>query len=183
MNYGAGQNCLCAVYHKEWCESGGAIRRGSQPPEYGVELLYPVHIGFFKGPHQSGFDAAHDETICTFDLTVSLWVIDRSIVELNAQVSAPQLYFIRGEVCAVIGDNTMGDTIMVYDPDMKSITGPDSAVLTGLASIHLVNLSTMTNRYFILWVPPLRGPTISSPQTAKSQVMGMVRRALGGIWL
>ena len=52
-------------------------------------------------------------------------------------------------------------------PDMKSITGLDSAVLTGLASIHLVNLSTMTNRYFFLWLPPLRGPTMSSPQTAK----------------
>ena len=28
------------------------------------------------------------------------------------------------------------------------ITGPASAVLIGLASIHLVNLSTMTSRYF-----------------------------------
>src|SRR3954463_4798352 len=67
--------------------------------------------------------------------------------------------------------------------DMKSITGPDSAVLTGLASIHLVNLSTMNNKYFFLWVPPLRGPTMSSPHTVKGQVMGIVRRALGGIWL
>src|SRR3954466_8567381 len=66
---------------------------------------------------------------------------------------------------------------------MKSITGPDSAVLTGLASIHLVNLSTMTSKYFFLWVPPLRGPTMSSPQTAKGQVMGIVWRAVGGIWL
>ena len=66
---------------------------------------------------------------------------------------------------------------------MKSITGTDSAVLTGLASIHLVNLSTMTNKYFFLWLPSLRGPTISSPQTAKGQVMGIVWRAVGGIWL
>src|SRR3954468_23840437 len=66
---------------------------------------------------------------------------------------------------------------------MKSITGPDSAVLTGLASIHLVNLSTMNSKYFFLWVPPLRGPTMSSPQTAKGHVMGIVWRAVGGIWL
>ena len=48
------------------------------------------------------------------------------------------------------------------------------------ASINLVNLSTMTNKYFFLWLPPLRGPTISSPQTAKGQVMGIV---CSGIWL
>ena len=29
MNYVTGQNCFCAVYHEEWCVSGGAIRRGS----------------------------------------------------------------------------------------------------------------------------------------------------------
>ena len=63
---------------------------------------------------------------------------------------------------------------------MKSITGPDSAVLTGLASIHLVNLSTMTNKYLGLWVPPLRGPTMSSPQTVNGQVMGIVLRVVGG---
>ena len=31
--------------------SGGAIRRGPQPPEYGVELLYPVRVRFLEGPH------------------------------------------------------------------------------------------------------------------------------------
>ncbi len=77
----------------------------------------------------------------------------------------------------------MGDAVTVYNPDIKSITGPDSAVLTGLASIHLVNLSTMTSKYFCLWVPPLRGPTMSSPQTRKGQVMGIVWRVVGGIWL
>ena len=39
---------------------------------------------------------------------------------------------------------------------MKSIIGPDSAVLTGLASIHLVNLSTMTNKYFFLMASPYK---------------------------
>ena len=44
MDYVAWQYCLCAVYHKKWCESGGAIQRGPQPPEYGVELLDLVRI-------------------------------------------------------------------------------------------------------------------------------------------
>ena len=51
MNYVARQNFLCAVHHKEWCVSGGAIRRGPQPPEYGVELLYLVRIRFLEGLH------------------------------------------------------------------------------------------------------------------------------------
>ena len=41
-------------------------------------------------------------------------------------------------------------------PDMKPITGPNSAILTGLASIHLVNLSTMTNKYFFLMASPFK---------------------------
>ena len=49
MNYIAGQNCLCAVYHKKWCESGSAVWRGPQPPEYGVELLYPMRAIFREG--------------------------------------------------------------------------------------------------------------------------------------
>ena len=44
MNDVAGQNCLCAVYHKKWCESGSTVRRCPQPPEYGVELLDPVRV-------------------------------------------------------------------------------------------------------------------------------------------
>ena len=48
MNYVAGQNRLCAVHHKEGCVSGSTIRRGPQPPEYGVELLYPVLLDFVK---------------------------------------------------------------------------------------------------------------------------------------
>ena len=50
-----------------------------------------------------------------------------------------------------------------------------SQFVTGLASIHLVNLSIITKR----WVYPegafLKGPTISSPQTAKGHVIGIVR--------
>ena len=119
MNYVAGQDCLCAVHHKKWCVSGGAIRHGPQPLEYGVELLYPVRVRFLEGPHLFGFDAAHDETICTFDLTVSLWVIDGSIIELDAHVFAPEFYLIGRKICAVIGDDVVGDAITVYDPGYK----------------------------------------------------------------
>ena len=48
MNYVARQNGLCAVHHEEWCVFGGAVRRGPQPPEYGVELLYLVRVRFLR---------------------------------------------------------------------------------------------------------------------------------------
>ena len=56
----------------------------------------------------------------------------------------------------------------------KAAACADFAVVTGFASIHFVNLSTATSR----WVKPpgslLRGPTMSSPQTAKGHVIGIV---------
>src|SRR3954467_14735816 len=42
----------------------------------------------------------HDKTICSLDLTVSLWVIDGSIIELNAHVFAPEFYLDGSEVRA-----------------------------------------------------------------------------------
>ena len=66
-------------------------------------------------------------------------------------------------------------------PDIKTITGPDTAVLTDLASIHLVNLSTMTNKYFFLVASPFKGSDHIQPQTAKGHVMGIVWRVVGGI--
>ena len=75
----------------------------------------------------------------------------------------------------------MWDTITVYSARDKIYHRSGFSRFTGLASIHLVNLFTITNKYFFLWLPPLRGPTISSPQTAKGQVMGIVLKAVGGI--
>ena len=118
-----------------------------------------------------------------FDLAVRLWVIDGSIVELDAHVFAPEFYLVDREVRAVVSDDVVGDAITVYNPRYEVYHQSGFGFLIGLASIHLVNLSTMTNKYFFLWVPPLRGPTISSPQTAKGHVMGIVWRAVGGMWL
>ena len=63
--------------------------------------------------------AAHDKTICMFDLAVSSWVIDGGIIELDAHVFAPEFYLVGREVRAVVNDDAMGDAIMVYDPGYK----------------------------------------------------------------
>ena len=54
--------------------------------------------------------------------------------------------------------------------------GPFS-FLIGFASIHLVNLSMVMSKCVMLPPAVLNGPTMSSPQTAKGQVRGMVLSA------
>jgi hypothetical protein len=49
-----------------------------------------------------------------------------------------------------------------------------SQFVTGMTSTHLVNLSMATRRWVFLQGDMLKGPTISSPQTAKGQVKGIV---------
>ena len=51
-----------------------------------------------------------------FDLAVSLWVIDGSIIELDAHVFAPEFYLVGRKVRAVISDDAVGDAVMVYNP-------------------------------------------------------------------
>jgi hypothetical protein len=55
-----------------------------------------------------------------------------------------------------------------------------SHLLMGFASIHLVNLSTMTRIWVIFPLAGLKAPTISRPQTAKGQVNGIVFNADAG---
>ena len=105
-------------------------------------------------------------------MTICFRVIDRGVIELNAHLAAPSFHLIGCEIGAIIGDDDVGDTIVVHNPDMKSITGPDSAVLTSLASIHLVNLSTMTNRYFFLVASSFKGSDHIEPPDHKGPSYG-----------
>ena len=64
---------------------------------------------------------------------------------------------------------------------MKPIAVLASRFLIGLASIHLVNLSTATSTCVNPLLPVLSGPTISNPQTAKGHTSGMVFMAEAGL--
>src|SRR3954471_24278431 len=55
-----------------------------------------------------------------------------------------------------------------------------SSFLMGLAFIHLVNLSTATSRCVNPQGAVCNGPTMSIPQTANGQVIGIVRSSLAG---
>ena len=96
-------------------------------------------------------------------------MIDRGVIELNAQFSTPGFYFIGCEIGAVIGDDAVWNAITVHDTGYEVYHWSGFDRLTGLASIHLVNLSTMTSRYFFLWLPPLRGPPYQAPRPQKAK--------------
>ena len=51
-----------------------------------------------------------------FNLDVGLWVIDGSIIELDAHVFAPEFYLIGHKVRAIISDDAVGDSVTVYNP-------------------------------------------------------------------
>ena len=53
------------------------------------------------------------------DMAVSLWVIDGSIIELDAHVFALEFYLVGREVRAVISDDAVGDAVTVYNPGYK----------------------------------------------------------------
>src|SRR3954471_14624775 len=55
-----------------------------------------------------------------------------------------------------------------------------SSFLMGLASIHLVNLSTAISRCVDPQGAVCNGPTMSSPQTANGQVIGIVHNSSAG---
>ena len=49
-------------------------------------------------------------------MTVSLRMIDRSIIELNAHVAAPKFHLVGCKVRAIVSDDAVGDAITVYNP-------------------------------------------------------------------
>src|SRR3954468_6380584 len=57
-----------------------------------------------------------------------------------------------------------------------------SHLLTGSASTHFVNLSTATRRWVFLSLDLLKGPTMSSPQVANGQVIGIILNSWAGTW-
>src|SRR3954470_10150591 len=63
-----------------------------------------------------------------------------------------------------------------------TIVNPSSFLIVR-ASIHLVNLTTATSKCVMPPLAALKGPTMSSPQTANGQVIGMVLSAKAGWWL
>jgi hypothetical protein len=100
----------------------------------------------------------------------------RCKVKADSVVMAVLLNFPLGQVRAIAGDDAMWDTKSYH---FRAVL--PSSFLMGLASTQIVNLSTATNRCIKPKGDVFRGPTMSSPQTAKGQVIGMVCSAVVGM--
>src|SRR3954462_11260605 len=76
-----------------------------------------------------------------------------------------------------------GNPYLVAMSTMNLTAVGPSSFLIGLASIHLVNLSTATSRCVMPPLAVLNGPTISSPHTANGHVIGIVLSVDTDKWL
>ena len=71
-------------------------------------------IRLLKRPDQTWLNAAHYEAVCSFDLSFSLRVINRCVIELDAHLCAPVFDLLGREIGSVISYYTVRDTITVY---------------------------------------------------------------------
>ena len=94
-------------------------------------------------------------------------MVDGSVIKFNAHFSATNFHLLAVKFEPLSVMMLWGTPYRCTTPDMKSITGLDSVVFTGLASIHLVNLSTMTNKYFFLMASPFKGSDHVQPPDRK----------------
>src|SRR3954462_13680584 len=94
------------------------------------------------------------------------------------RASAPFAKFVPLSVMILFGN----PYLTVISTMNLTVVGP-SSFLIGLASIHLLNLSTATNRCVMPPLVILNSPTISNPHTANGHVIGLVLSAEAGRWL
>src|SRR3954467_9321878 len=94
------------------------------------------------------------------------------------RASAPFAKFVPLSVMILFGTPYL---IVISTMNLTAVS--PSSFLIGLASIHLVNLSTATNRCVMPPLVDLNGPTMSSPHTANGHVIGIVLSAEAGMWL
>ena len=77
-------------------------------------------------------------------------MINGGVVKLDVLLGAPRFYLLGREVGSVICYDVVRYSIMVYHAGDQFITGWQLAEAMSFASIHFVNLSTMTSKYFLL---------------------------------
>jgi hypothetical protein len=117
------------------------------------------------------------------NLSIGLGVVDGGVIEPNARFGAPRLYLIGGEIIAIICNYTMRNTIMV------NYTGDEFHDWRRLGCSYRPCLDPFCEfiyhdgQVFPFMRSPFKRADHVQPQTAKGQVIGMVRRAVGGMWL
>ena len=80
------------------------------------------------------------------DLTVSMWVFDRGLVDSDTVSITEVQELLPGEVSPVVSDDAVRNAEPVDDVEKELTASSKRMLVMGLASIHLVNLSTATSR-------------------------------------
>ena len=115
-----------------------------------------------------------------FDLAVSLWVINISVIELDAQVFAPEFYLIGRKVHAVIGDDAVWDTIMVYGTGYKVYPWSDFGRFNWFGLYPLGEFIYHDQQIFFLMASPFKGSDHVKPPDRKRPSNGYSLE--GGRW-
>ena len=118
-----------------------------------------------------------------FNMSVRLWVVYGGVIEFNIQISTPGFYFAGYEIGAVVSDDAVWDPITAYDTGYELYHWSSFSCFNWFGLYPLSEFIYHNKQVFFLMASPLRGSTMSSPQIVKGQVMGIVHRAVGGIWL
>ena len=87
-----------------------------------------------------------DHAISTLNLTVSTWMSDRGPVDPDAISITEVLELLPGEVSPVINDDIVRNVESVDDVEEEFDHLFRAEIGDGLASMHLVNLSTAMSR-------------------------------------
>ena len=117
-----------------------SISKNSLPENF---FFHPGAFCFLE----SFLDFIADQPIDFLHLSVGLRMSNRSEAELDVEAVAELVEFSRGEVAAVVHYDAVRHAKSISDA-LKTLTSVVAVwFMTGMASIHLVNLLTATRRY------------------------------------
>ena len=79
-----GQHCLSSIGQKEGCEPYGSVWGCSQALEDRWDLCNPSPDVLVESVEDAWLKSLEDHAISTLDLTVSIWMSDQGLADLDA---------------------------------------------------------------------------------------------------
>ena len=101
---------------------------------------------FVESVEDARLESLEDHAISAFDLAVSSWMSDHSLVDSDAVSITEVQGLLPGEVGPVVSDNTVRNAESVDNVKEEFDRLFRAEIVMGFTSIHLVNLSTAMSR-------------------------------------
>ena len=109
--------------------------------------------------------------------------IDGGVIELNAQITEPGFHLIGCEIGAVIGYDAVGNTVTVHNTRYELYNWSGFGRFNWFGLYPFSEFIHHEQQVFFLMASSFKGSNHIEPQNVKCQVMGIVWRAIGGMWL